>query len=167
MIKFVDCLSAFEMKKAFAYILMAFMALNILTGCDFLRAVAGRPSSSDLALMREQIEEEKMAEEAAAKAAADSVAQEVQVVEETPVKTAVKTPEFVVVVGSFGDEENADRYVKRLVENGFAARKTIFKGMTTVVVDGPEGADANAYCEQIRSNPLFPKDSWPYYPKNQ
>ena len=58
------------MKKS--YILLALVALFVLSGCDFMRKLAGRPTSEDIEIRRVEI---LRAEEAALQARLDSLKQ--------------------------------------------------------------------------------------------
>jgi hypothetical protein len=67
------CIIVIDMKKT--YILILFAAVLMVSGCDFLRKVAGRPTSEEIDIKREEIVriEEQQAEQARQQARLDSI----------------------------------------------------------------------------------------------
>ena len=133
-------------------------------GCDFIRASLGKPTSADLAALREArdarerfvrdslaavAEQERLAAEAAAAAAA---------AEEAAVKR------YYAVAGAFKDPAGAQTYVDKLQEQGFAVRTFDFKsGLKVVCVNGSDTLDVvRRDLAALKKLGIAPSDPWIY-----
>jgi hypothetical protein len=130
------------MKKT--YILLAFVVMSTVTGCDFFRKLAGRPTSEEIEIKRQEMVADLKAKAArekevqdslvlAAKRVADSLAA-IASLEESDVRVhsdsslggiaddgasgmTVKAG-YRVIVGSFKDQKNADKMVEKVSAAG-------------------------------------------------
>ena len=171
------------MKKTFI-ILMAFTAL-CLTGCDFVRTLAGRPTTAQV----EQLRLEKLAaEEARQQARLDSLARvEKQMADSlaaleahlldslsqahgtilNPAKmgglfTTKLDARYCIIVGAFRGRYYADRKLKACNEAGYTASIISFKNGLLAVAVCPSD-DLNQTLKtlnKLRGTGICPPDSW-------
>lgn len=91
------------------------------SGCDYVRMLAGRPTSADIEAKRELIEIERLRRQVEADSAAAAALnqEELPDVAET-LPDAVKTPKpgYYVVIGMFSDEANVDRLRAAMMREG-------------------------------------------------
>lgn len=121
----------------------------LVSGCDLFRTLAGRPTSSDLEVMRAELVRRQAAEEQARaeqiareqKRIADSVAVAAALdtldrmggVLRSPDKlgglsaSTVLEHKYYIVLGSFKDASNATRYAERINNAGYPASVITFK----------------------------------------
>ena len=161
------------------YIAAGLSGLCLLSGCDFLRLSAGRPTSADLERMR-------VAVAASAPAAADVVA-DTTVVADTLSSEVAPAPsretanlikpdgtvldytqelaaspghKFYVIVGTFCSEENLQRMVRVAELKGYEVEKIEFAGGLVAVglcpTETPE--EAHAALAKVAAEPFSPKD---------
>ncbi len=180
------------MKKNF--ILIALLSLMCLSGCDFFRKVAGRPTSADIQDRKELIAvaEKEKAEAAIEKARQDSLLA-VRKAEEEAARLAEQDSlaacdylrsvkcmmydlkglkglssghldhRYYIVVGSFGDASNADKFVARLAADpALEPVKMRFRtGMIAVgVCPRDKIKDVRTSFEEVRTQKFCPKDAW-------
>jgi cell division protein FtsN len=170
------------MKKAI--ILLAFCAL-MLQGCDYVRMLAGRPTSAQL----EQIRKDKMAaEEARHQAVLDSMAQAEKAMAEalaareqelldslTQAKGTVLNPsklgglfttkletKYCIVVGAFRNRYNAERKLAQCNEAGYTATIVSFRnGLLAVSVCPSDNLEETLKTlKQLRGTEVCPQDGW-------
>ena len=163
--------------------------LLILTvaGCDFLRTVAGRPTSSELVArraqiaLREQAEREEQARQqavrdslaAAAKAVADSAAAEAFFRETRVMRIrsaslrGLQTDGFpyryCLVLAGFSQPGNGDKFAGRLKEAGYEPVVLRYvRGSSTVVGICPTDrfGDLKEAYEKVRTEKFFSRDAW-------
>lgn len=175
------------MKKNATVVLL--LSAFLLSGCDFLRTLAGRPTSSDINRMRMEIAAAERAERleqeelAALKEAAEVKEEEVPVTEDyvpimdslsrkgVPVYTGSRMRgvlsegldrRFYIVTGSFKDSANAERLSSKYAEKGYDSRVIRFGS-------GYDGVSAGAFnrlseADEARKSGMekgdFPKDTW-------
>ncbi len=165
------------MKKTFLLLVLTAVT-GLVTGCDFFRSLAGRPTSEQLALKRDSLAEVarvKAEEEArlaaleqqrlAAIAAAEQFSRDSLAAEEEirTSKIMVLTPEklkgtyntqlerkYYVVAGSFRERPNAE---KKLISfrNGFHAIGAAPTDSVTVVLSS---------LKQLKAAKVCPNDAW-------
>lgn len=160
-------------------------SLLMLTGCDFLRTVAGRPTSADLQAKLESINRTASERAAAANKAvaaaqdtlkhntdsADSageIREQAPAAQEQTADTAQQVssrPPYYVIVGTFSVSENAENYSRELQEKGYNAKAFPSRGMVAVGVypDDPS-VPSDVFLSKVLADPSFPRDSWAYYP---
>ena len=155
------------------------LCVAVVSGCDFLRRLAGRPTSADIDAKREQIRLEQAAHQARLdslkrieKAAADSLEMLDRIKESgemmLPVSTlrradAMKlTHRYYIVVGAFSDASNAAWLADRIERSGFEVVKIPYGNGFTAV--GAAGTDSLAglwdNLGKVRAAEFCPKDVW-------
>ena len=163
------------------------LLLQLLTGCDFLRTVAGRPTSAELAVKREAIAAREAAEQAARareqavrdslaaveRHRADSVAAEVFFREanvsriHSTALPGIRQEEapfrYCVVLAGFSQPENAVSFSETLKAAGYepvAMKYT--RGRSTVVGVGATDdlGEVRKTYEKVRQEPFCPRDAW-------
>ena len=168
-----------DMRKSIIFLILA--AALTVTGCDFFRVLAGRPTSKDIDTKRVQI---MKAEEAALQARLDSIrrveekivsdsltaldslaAQGVIIADASRLGGLVdesQGPRYRIVVGAFRERGNAQKLASQAEASGFAAELMDCKhGMIAVGVC-PSDKIARTYEDltRLRLEPFCPKDSW-------
>ena len=144
-----------------AVIVVSLLCIS-LSGCDFIRKVAGKPTSEDLAELL-AIREAKARAEADSIAAAKAAAEEAARIEQEKAAGTLKF-RYYVVAGGFKVPGNADKLKKKLEENGFEALLVKFKnGYETVLTGGAETSQqANQNRREMGRAGLAPDDLWVY-----
>lgn len=155
-------------------LLLALTAVLLCTGCDAFRRLAGRPTSSELEILKLQIAAQ---EEARNKARTDSLAAVQKAVEDSLAALEAKTPEntvegavsladypyrYAIVLGSFNSRENADKLAAKVRKAGFETDLVVLKnGFIAVCVNGTNNKQyADISLDKIKENPLFPDGGW-------
>lgn len=134
------CINVTYMKKTYIFIVL--LAVLMLSGCDFFRKVAGRPTSEDIDAKRGEIarvEEQKAREQARLDSIA-AVLEQARIAEEKAVKDSLDALDalkgkgcmmyrlsslkglssgelqhgYYIVVGSFKDAANADKFIAKV-----------------------------------------------------
>ena len=178
-----------NMKKFGLYVAVMGLALVMCTGCDFIRASLGKPTSADLNRIsaevkaREQYLRDSVAAVRAAEArlaAGDSsdvvpgpadteavqpaAQQSAAVAPAAPAAADSPLKKYYAVAGAFKNPEGAEAYVRKLEENGFQVRLFDFKsGLKVVCVGGSDSIeDARADVAALRELKLSDSDPWIY-----
>ncbi len=159
---------------------MSIMLLS-LTGCEFVRAVAGRPSDKDIAAKRIAImkaEEEALQHRldsiriAGEKAVADSVAafdffKESGVTVSGPGRIGGLSGtelefRYYIIVGAFRDSANAGKLFDMASEKGYAPVLMDTRGGMVVVGIAPENriSAVREVYERLINEPFCPKEAW-------
>lgn len=171
------------MRKAVIPILLA-VAFTV-TGCDFFRFVAGRPTSGEIEAKRTEIQMvEKELEEARIKAVNDSLAKVKKAQEDSlaamdsirkydirryavasfsGVRDKTLTSRYYIAVGSFKTEENARKFMMKVSEAGYSPEMMRFVrgGLYTVTICPSETiADCVASLLHARTYDFCPADAW-------
>lgn len=161
-------------------ILAVALGATLLTGCDFLRKVAGRPTSADITALREQI----AAEEAArAKAVADSIAAlEKWRADSLAAEQAIRTvpglafsisslggirgkrpsSKYLVIVGAFSNPDFAAKRAAACAKDGYPAEVIFFRsGLRAVgILPSDEAFFVTDTLEKLRGGTVCPPKSW-------
>jgi hypothetical protein len=166
----------------------AFVLLVLaVTGCDFFRKVAGRPTSSELEVRRVEIAAREQAEQEArarAQAVRDSIAAVEKAVAdsaaaETFFRTSrvmrirshtlrgIKTEDFpyryCLVLAGFSQPGNGEKFSEQLKEAGYEpAILRYTRGSSTVVGICPTDrfGDLKEAYEKVRTEKFFSRDAW-------
>ena len=153
------------MKKVFSAIQILLAVSVALTGCDFFRSLAGRPTSSEIEAKREVIRLKTAMEQAPE--VRDTVPAEVQAKEETPaepVQSVVKEGKkrFYIVMASFSSVENASKYAERLSSKGYKTEFLGFKGgYTAVGICGTDDEEeAKVSLREVKRQDFCPEGVW-------
>lgn len=167
------------MKKSI--ILLMIVVLPLATGCDFFRALAGRPTSKDIDAKRVEI---MKSEEAALQARLDSI----RTAEEKVVSDSIAALDSIaaqgiimagesrlgglkgdgtghryhIIVGAFRDRDNAQKLAAKAADGGFEAVLLDCRGGMIAVGLCPSDRIAETYdaLTILRHKPFCPKDSW-------
>ena len=172
--------------KKLTLVFASVLLLCLVSGCDFFRSLAGRPSSRDIEAKRvrlEQIAQKEAAfKDSLERARLDSIARERQAVADSlhaidtlthigklhKASSYVNIPgsrlrsRYAVVVGVFSSEANAKRLCARYEAQGFEAYVLKYRSTLCAVLVSPCNriADAlNAY-RLVRSLPDSSKETW-------
>ena len=161
-------------RRFFSLIIVCSLLLPVLGGCDFLRRVAGRPTSSDIEAKTEFIACEQAAamarEEAAARerkrvadsiALMDSLSRSNTVVSGRELAHSLEA-RYYVIVGSFGKESNASAFARKTEAAGYPATLIAYKnGFTAVgICPSHDIAGAAAALRKVRQESFCPAGAW-------
>lgn len=134
------CYLCSDMQKPLVFIALAALVLITASGCDRIRASLGKPTSADIARLRQQKEARAQAVRdsiAAAKAEAERIAAEEAAAAAAAEAAVIRR--YYAVAGAFKEESGAQVYVDKLRENGFKVRTFDFKsGLKVVCVEGSD-----------------------------
>ena len=166
--------------KKFALILLAISVMFSVTGCDFMRKLAGRPTSEEI----EKIRVEKLlAEEAALKASLDSLKAEKQSIQDSidalelfvqqggtvlnPSKlgglyTTKLQYKYYVIIGAFRARSNAEALFAKAETAGYSPVLISFRNGLLAVGLSPADECRNAMemVKSIKQEPFCPADVW-------
>lgn len=150
------------MKNAFLTIAVMTLVATTVTGCDFFRRLAGRPDSEWIEAKAEAIRQEEEALrirqdslERARKAEADSLAAA------DSVRLANHRYRFVVILGSFSNKENAERYIKEIAGKGYKGELLAFRNSTAVGVCGTDDpGKAQESLKELQRQDFCPNGAW-------
>lgn len=176
------------MKKTMLPALLALML--VVTGCDFFRMVAGRPTSKDIEKKRIEIIK---AEEAALQARLDSIAA-VEAEREKTVRDSVEALAYIkenhvtlheaarvggiqkdeltdssagtlyrVMLGSFKDRGNAEKLMHKVAEAGdFMPHLIVLRSGMVAVAACPSDRIQNVVwgLKELRTHDVCPADAW-------
>ncbi len=174
------------MNKSILFLLLA--GLLLCTGCDYIRASLGKPTSADLVKIsdelkaREQFLRDSIAAVRAAEAglaaqgdtlasqapvpAASAAQPAVQPAQPAPAQPAAAAPlkKYYAVAGAFKNPEGAQKYVNKLQENGIKAHLFDFRsGLKVVCVEGHDTLEeAQQDVARLKELKLSDSDPWIY-----
>lgn len=167
------------MNNSIRFAAIAICAALMVSGCDFIRAIAGRPTSEEVGRMRA----EKTAvaqQEAARKAAADSLAAALKADSEaqdaflSEGRTIRKASElgrplaaplgsaYYFIIGSYSQKANAERAAAELGAHGYGAELIPYGNGLTAVGAAPSASLGELYKAYagLKGETFFPKDAW-------
>lgn len=174
------------MNKSILFLLLAGLLLS--TGCDYIRASLGKPTSADLVKIsdelkaREQFLRDSIAAVRAAEAglaaqgdtlasqapvpAASAAQPAVQPAQPAPAQPAAAAPlkKYYAVAGAFKNPEGAQKYVNKLQENGIKVHLFDFRsGLKVVCVEGHDTLEeAQQDVARLKELKLSDSDPWIY-----
>ena len=178
--------------KKFGFIVAPLvMALILCTGCDFIRASLGKPTSKDLVKISDELKAREQylrdsvaavraagvtladsgdAPVAVAPAAAASVADpqpDVQAVPAEPAPADQPLKRYYAVAGAFKNPEGVRQYVDKLEAKGLSVHLFDFKsGLTVVCLEGHDVlAEAQQDVATLKELKLSDSDPWIYNTK--
>lgn len=165
-------------RNIFAFSVLA-MAAMVFLSCDFLRSVAGRPTSAELDLKRARIEEkERLIDEAMKEqqrneqAERDSIAVASRIdslgLKMNPVSKILSSLQeplaarYYIVIGSFQDWNNAERQLLAAELAGFEGDIVKYRSGSSAVVICPSNDLVTVYreYEKVRNCAFCPPDAW-------
>lgn len=167
------------------YLILALMLLTVVSSCDFVRSLSGRPTSAQLEEMRKQ---RMAAQEARHQATLDSMervkqhmADSLEALEQhlldslTQAKGTVLNPskmgglyttkldtKYCIVVGAFRNRAYAERKLKQCNEAGYTATIISFRNGLLAVSVCPSNSLSQTLktLKQLRGKGVCPPDSW-------
>ena len=164
------------------YILLALLSIMMLTGCDFMRKLAGRPTSEDVELKRIEL---LRAEEAALQARLDSLRNAEQRMIQDSLNAldsirqlggSILNPaslgglfstklesRYYVILGSFRSRAYAEALFTKAKNAGYRPALISFgKGGLIAVGVSPVNRLQDAYSalNEVKKEPFCPKDVW-------
>lgn len=162
----------------FKLVCLSFFALCI-SGCDFIRSLAGRPTSEDIEAKKVIIKAEHD-REVARRDSADAVLrlQALQAASLDSLKasgcafinvsdlrvtiTSELSSKYYIVCGAFSDQSNAARMAAKLLENDCKSELIPYKNGSTAVGASPSDDISEVYRQYVRlhEGKLIPVDSW-------
>ena len=167
------------MKKALTFIPLLIAVALAVTGCDFFRILAGRPTSKEIEAKREIISRQEVAapvdtipevtatdaEESPIVEDKESVIKEVapekeKVVEIKPAADGKKR--FYVVIASFSNPDNARKSLARMADRGYQGELLSLKGgYTGVGICGTDDEqEAKESLKQVKRQDFCPPGIW-------
>lgn len=163
-------------------ILALLVSAVLLSGCDFFRSIAGRPTSEDIKVKREAVQLHKAALAAQEQARKDSLrlvqkavqdsVDAVRALEEKNVKILPLselggvngdfTSAYCIIVGSFRTGVNAERMASKIEAAGYVPVVLRFRnGMSAVsVFPCNRIAELAAAYDKVKSEKFCPDDAW-------
>ena len=137
--------------RKISLIILAVVGLTLVSGCDFFRILAGRPTSKDIEAKRQFIEQEENLHlqrlekvKSIQKEIADSLTALDSVRKSVSAKTAVKTvslnpdvkvtARYHIILGSFSSVENAEKLKSKVEKAGYTAALLNYKNGFTAGV---------------------------------
>lgn len=153
------------MRKVLQIVVVSLSVALLVTGCDFFRSLAGRPTSKDIASMREDIRRHRadsIAKADSIRLAAETVAaEESQEPEPAPAAKPGKK-RFYVIMGAFSNKENANKCAERLKGLGYEPEFFGFtEGRTAVGIGGTDDeSEAKAFMAEVRRQDFCPDGVW-------
>ncbi|MBR5101075.1 MAG: hypothetical protein IKX34_07225 [Bacteroidales bacterium] len=151
-------------KHLLCAVLLAVALLFVATGCDWIRASLGKPTSADLALLREaKAAREQAVRDSIAAAEAERIRLEAEAAAAAAAEAAV-VRRYYAVAGAFKEDIGAQLYEDKLRENGFKVRTFDFKsGLKVVCVDGNDTlAVVLRDMAALKKLGIAPTDPWVY-----
>lgn len=156
------------------------VAMLTLTGCDFFRKLAGRPTSEDIENRKLEI---IMAQEALEQARLDSLRREQKIVQDSiaaldSIKQQGGTilnpsrlgglfatkleARYYIIVGSFRHRANAEILLGKVAELGYSPAMICFRNGMMAVGLCPVNTlpDALISLKTVKAEPFCPKDVW-------
>jgi len=158
-------------------ILVALLSVTmVVTGCDFFRVLAGRPTSKEIEAKRAEIlrsaQDDKVVaqdDKVVAQDDKDSVPQQnqdsVQVAKPETAASARPAGEkkrYYVIMGAFSSRENAEKYAERIKSFGYEPEFFGFtEGRTAVGVGGTDDPEeAKAFMRELKGQDFCPEGVW-------
>lgn len=172
--------------KKMTLVIASVLLLTLVSGCDFFRSLAGRPTSRDIESKRARLElaasREAARLDSLERARLDSVARERQAVADSlhavdtlthigklhKASSYVNIPQsrlrsrYAVVVGVFSSEANAARLSERYKAQGFESYVLKYHSTLCAVLVNPCNSIAEALraYRRVRSLPDSSKETW-------
>ena len=155
------------MTRKFLILVILLSVTVMVTGCDFFRVLAGRPTSKEIEAKRVEILH-RAVQQSQDSVRVDSSPVKPGVTEEAaePVRPAVtksgEKKRFYVIMGAFSSRENAERYAERVRTFGYEPEFFGFtEGRTAVGIGGTDDAEqAKAFMKELKGQDFCPDGVW-------
>lgn len=159
------------MRKSTAVLLVA-AALSVLSGCDFLRSVAGRPTSKEIEAKKAALLSALEAESSRDSVDVDSL-EAMKTIEEEHIKIASPShsgalvPEnnggnYFVMIGTFSRKSNAEALAQTCRNAGYSPVLIPYSNGYTAVAANSYGTVQEALfaLEELKKCKFCPADAW-------
>ena len=138
-------------------ILVALLSVTlVVTGCDFFRVLAGRPTSKEIEAKRAEILRSAQDDK-------DSLqVVKPEMTEPVPVHPTGEKKRFYVIMGAFSSRENAEKYAERIKSFGYEPEFFGFtEGRTAVGIGGTDDPEeAKAFMKELKGQDFCPEGVW-------
>ena len=159
------------MKKALTFIPLLLVVALAVSGCDFFRVLAGRPTSKEIEAKREIISRQGVAaqtdtvkEVSAPVDEASSAVEEKETAAEgtAPAVATDGKKRFYVVIASFSNPDNARKSLARMADRGYQGELLSLKGgFTGVGICGTDDEqEAKESLKQVKRQDFCPPGIW-------
>lgn len=169
------------MKKTFLTLAIILQVMFMMTGCDFLRRLAGRPTSDQIEAMAEAMAETARLEEEAHRARLDSLerarkyrADSLAALDSLKMEKVLPPSRlgglgdtlsrhrYYIVLGSFSSKANARKYADELGRKGYPGETIPFRnGFNAVGICGTDDpVQIRASLKEVRRQDFCPKEAW-------
>lgn len=161
-------------------ILMLVVTLTVVTGCDFFRKIAGRPTTEDIENKRVAI---MRAEEVVRQARQDSIKKEHQkMVDSLAVMDSIRQQKcsminpsalggllsadlearYYIIIGSFRSRTNAETLLNSASVQKYSPHLLLFRNGLVAVGVAPADLLKTAYAslQELRAEKFYPSDAW-------
>ena len=146
------------------------LLMLLSSGCDWVRASLGKPTSADLAAIRAAREaREQAVRDSIAAAEAELLRQEEEAAAAQAAAEAAVVKRYYAVAGAFREASGAQIFIDRLEENGLKVRVFDFKsGLKVVCLEGSDDlAAVRGDLTTLKRLKLAPTDPWIYDTKQK
>lgn len=170
------------MKHLISKFLCLAVFASFVSGCDFIRTLAGRPTSEDIEAKKVMIKTE-FDREAARRDSADAVLRQQALLAQKAASmdsllaagcSFIKVSDmrvrigselsskYYIVCGAFSDRSNAERLAAKLLDNGCKSELIPYKNGSTAVGASPSDDISEIYRQFVilHKGKLIPEDSW-------
>ena len=155
-----------NMKRIVSYVCVLAVMASLGTGCDFIRASLGKPTSEDLAKIRNErnAREQFLRDSIAAVRAAEESQQATPAPEASAPAESQPLKRYYAVAGAFKNPEGAQEYVDKLQARNLSVHVFDFKsGLKVVCLEGHDNLqDARQDLAQLKELHLSGSDPWIY-----
>ena len=144
------------MKSRFRLSVILLSVTLVVTGCDFFRVLAGRPTSKEIEAKRAEILRSAQDDK-------DSLqVVKPEMTEPVPVRTTGEKKRFYVIMGAFSSRENAEKYAERIKSFGYEPEFFGFtEGRTAVGIGGTDDPEeAKAFMKELKGQDFCPEGVW-------
>lgn len=154
--------------KEFRFIAMLLVVVTMVSSCDFVRSILGKPTSKDIARMKIEAEQQvkKQRQIDSLKQISLSQEQDNQEKEQSKIENTTLDRRYYVVLGSFKVENNADKLLAALSKDGYKPQRIDFKNGYDVisVASTDDYGEAHKILKNLRYRSYihYPDDAWVY-----
>ena len=151
------------MKSRFRLSVILLSVTFVVTGCDFFRVLAGRPTSKEIEAKRAEILRSAQDDKVVAQDDKDSLqVVKPEVTEPVPARPTGEKKRFYVIMGAFSSRENAEKYAERIKSFGYEPEFFGFtEGRTAVGIGGTDDPEeAKAFMKELKGQDFCPEGVW-------
>ena len=144
------------MRKPLQSLFICVITVLSVTGCDFFRVLAGRPTSKEIEAKRAEILRSAQDDK-------DSLqVVKPEMTEPVPARPTGEKKRFYVIMGAFSSRENAEKYAERVKSFGYEPEFFGFtEGRTAVGIGGTDDPEeAKAFMKELKGQDFCPEGVW-------